>query len=252
MGQHSAVGARDQVVAAGVQGGAQVVADGVQVGDAFLHLDQLLLALAPAGRRRRACRAGAGQLEQVGDLVQGEPEPLRRLDHPQHRDRLRSGTAGARRGSGPARRAGRGARSSAASRMFTPAAAATWPRPQPGRLGSRVRSRSSAPRRRSARATSAASTSAYAAGTSTSNATSPGSTVVTPKVKNEQQRSPGRPARCVRSATAVVAVSSNRRGWARPARSTAAWSANRSSNSATRSGRSTVGSVHASTAPSRR
>ena len=47
----------------------------------------------------RACRWRPA-VEQVGDLVQGEPEPLRRLDHPQHGDRSRRGKAGGRRGSG--------------------------------------------------------------------------------------------------------------------------------------------------------
>ena len=44
-----------------------------------------------------ACRPGvaaaavmvAAGVEQVGHLLQGEPEPLRGFDHPQHRDRLR-------------------------------------------------------------------------------------------------------------------------------------------------------------------
>src|SRR5436190_274630 len=73
---------------------------------------------------------------------------------------------------------------------------------QPGRLDG-GRGHDAAPRAASARATSSASTSVYAAGTSMSNATTPGSMVETPKVKNEQQELSASASRCVRLATAA-------------------------------------------------
>jgi hypothetical protein len=69
-------GAREQVVAAGVQGGGQVVADGDQVDDALLDLGQLDPGpLLEPGVDPLAVPVPT-QLEQVGDLVKGEPEPL--------------------------------------------------------------------------------------------------------------------------------------------------------------------------------
>ena len=80
-----------------------------------------------------------------------------------------------------------------------------------------------------------------------SNATSPGWTVETPKVKNEQQELSASASRWVRSASASSPVNSNR-AWVGSVFSTdRSVVANRSSNSASRRGRSAVGSVHAST-----
>ena len=80
-----------------------------------------------------------------------------------------------------------------------------------------------------------------------SNATSPSSTVETPKVKNEQHELSASASRWVRSASASSPANSNRARVGPDRSIDRRVVANRSSNSASRSGRSTVGSVHAST-----
>lgn len=71
-------GAGPQIVATGVECRGQVVADGDQVGDALLDLDQLLSgALLQSGINPLGVPM-VTQLEQLGDFVEREPEPLGR------------------------------------------------------------------------------------------------------------------------------------------------------------------------------
>ena len=81
-------GARDQVVAAGVDSSAQRSSDDLQVGDLRLHLGQFRLGTSKQPYVRAPAVAVPACFEEVGDLVEGEPEPLRRLDHLQGDDRL--------------------------------------------------------------------------------------------------------------------------------------------------------------------
>lgn len=74
-----------QVVAPGVERRDQVVADGLQVGEAPLDFSQLLQS--PHLQPRVAATAATG-LDQVSDLHESETESLRGLDHAERRDGL--------------------------------------------------------------------------------------------------------------------------------------------------------------------
>lgn len=86
-GRAGAERAHGQVVAARLDGGDQGGADGGQVGDLRVDLGELGRStfLEP---RHGAAVAVAASLQQLGDLLQREPEPLGRLDHPQRGHRL--------------------------------------------------------------------------------------------------------------------------------------------------------------------
>ena len=70
-------GAVGEAVAAGVDDLGQRGADRGEVGDLRVDLGDLVDRALPQVRSRVPAAAG---VEQVGDLVEGEPEPLRRLD----------------------------------------------------------------------------------------------------------------------------------------------------------------------------
>jgi hypothetical protein len=83
-----ALGAGDQVVATRVERGAQRVSNRGEFDEFGVDFGQLH----PGARLQSGVRAGTGakvaDLQQVGDLVEGEAEELRGFDHPQHRDRV--------------------------------------------------------------------------------------------------------------------------------------------------------------------
>ena len=156
-------------------------------------------------------------LEQVGDLVEGEAEPLGGLDDPEQGDRVRRvepvpARAALRLGEQPAalvvaqrldvhaRRVGHlaPAQPPGSARVTRPAQGGLA-RGQPGRLARRRRP----------------------AATSTSNATWPASTAATAKVKNEQHADSASASRCARSARPASPASSSRRRCRRVARSSA-------------------------------
>jgi len=79
-------GACDQVVAAGVDGGAQRFGDDLKVCDLRLDLGELGLgACVQSGFGTPAVPMPA-RIEQIRYLIEGEPEPLRRLDDAKHGD----------------------------------------------------------------------------------------------------------------------------------------------------------------------
>jgi hypothetical protein len=80
--------APDEVVAAGVDRRAQGAGDHPQVGDLRLDLGQFGRGPRPQADIPAAGVPGPAGVEQFRHLVEGEAEPLRRLDHPQHGDRL--------------------------------------------------------------------------------------------------------------------------------------------------------------------
>jgi hypothetical protein len=78
----------DQVIAAGVDSGAQRAGDDLQVGDLRLDLGQLGSGACLQPDVPAPAMPVLADVEKVSDLIEGKPEPLRCLDHLQHSDRL--------------------------------------------------------------------------------------------------------------------------------------------------------------------